>query len=173
MSFDKFTKKRRRQNLSAGEGERFLVFNLAKESYAIPIARIKECIALTDITPVPNTPPHFRGVINLRGQMVSIVDLRIRLKMAKAESTRRTPIVILDVPEVSVGVIVDSIERVVAAAPSEIQPPPVVETTVKTEFITGTIRKQDRMIFVLDVEQAAAAETLRERARAHQAPKAA
>jgi purine-binding chemotaxis protein CheW len=165
MSFTKRSMNRRKQNLSGGEGERFLVFNLQKESYAIPITRIKECIALTGITSVPNTPAHFKGVINLRGQMVSIVDLRLRLRMSKAENNGRTPIVILDIPDVSVGVIIDSIERVIAATPREIQPPPNVETTVSIEYITGTIRKGERMIFILDVEQAAAADVLRERAK--------
>src|SRR5476649_2540358 len=109
MAFDRKPKKRKKQAISGAIGERFLVFTLSNESYAIPIKKIRECIAMTEITPVPNTPAYFRGVINLRGQMVSIVDLRMRLRMSRVENTQRTPIIIMDVEGLSVGVIVDSI----------------------------------------------------------------
>ena len=169
MALNRKVIKRNKQALFGGIGERFLVFTLSQEAYAIPITRIKECIALTEITPVPNTPPHFRGVMNLRGQMVSIVDLRMRLRMSKVENTKRTPIIIVDIKDLSIGVIVDGIERVIEVTPPEILPPPVVETTVDTKFITGSIHKQDRTIFVLDVEQAVCVDVLREKVKSNEA----
>jgi purine-binding chemotaxis protein CheW len=161
MAFNRRTKRGKKQAIEGGIGERFLVFTLSKEGYAIPIRRIRECIALTEITPVPNTPGYFRGVINLRGQMISIVDLRMRLRMSNIENSNRTPIIILDIEGISVGVIVDAIERVMPVGTSELLPPPVVETTVETRFITGSIRIDERLIFVLDVEEAASADLLR------------
>lgn len=158
--------RRRKTGISGAIGERFLIFTLSQEFYAIPIRKIRECIALTEITPVPNTPAYFRGVINLRGQMVSIVDLRMRLRMSKIENTIRTPIIIVEVEDLSIGVIVDAIVRVMPVAPGELLPPPVVETTVETKFITASIRIEEKLIFVLDVEQAASAQVLRERMRA-------
>jgi purine-binding chemotaxis protein CheW len=165
MSVYKKPIRRRKTGISGAIGERFLIFRLSEEHYAIPIKRIRECIALTQITSVPNTPPYFRGVMNLRGQMVSIVDLRMRLKMSKIENTRRTPIIIVEVEDLSVGVIVDAIERVMPVTPTDLLPPPVVETNVETKFIIGSIRIEEKLIFVLDVEQAVSAQLLREKMR--------
>jgi purine-binding chemotaxis protein CheW len=143
------------------ETQRFLAFTLAQEQYAIPLLRVKEVIAMTEATPVPYTPPHFKGIINLRGQVISVIDLRAKLKMAKSEGQPETSIIILDLAPLCLGAVVDSIDSVLALEPEEISPTPDIETTVQGQFLNGVARKDKKLILLLDIESILSVEDLK------------
>jgi purine-binding chemotaxis protein CheW len=144
-----------------GETERFLVFSLCKEEYAVPLLKVKEVIALTEITPVPYTPAHFKGIMNLRGHIISVIDLRLKFRMPKAELAGETAIIILDLAPLSFGVIVDSIDSVLAVEQSQLQAPPDIESNVKSDYITGVTRKENKLILLLDIDRTLSVEDLK------------
>lgn len=154
------------KNLTSGahetvtEASRFLIFSLCSEQYAVPLLKVKEVIALTDITPVPYSPPHFKGIMNLRGQVISVIDLRQKLKMPKADANQETAIIILDLSPLSLGIIVDSVESVLAVDQAEIQPPPDIGGA-NTAYIRGVTRKDKKLILLLDIERTLSVEDLK------------
>lgn len=141
--------------------ERFLQFSLGTEDYAIPLLKVKEVIAVSELTPVPFAPPHFRGIMNLRGQIISVIDLRIKFKMSKADFTQETAIVILDLGKLCFGVIVDCVSSVLAATAAEIAAAPDVESSVKSDYIQGVTRKDNRLVLLLDIEKVLSIEDLK------------
>jgi purine-binding chemotaxis protein CheW len=143
------------------EEARFLVFALCSEEYAVPLLKVKEVIALTEITPVPYTPPHFKGIMNLRGQVISIIDLRLKFRMSKAEITPETSIIILDLSPLSLGIIVDSIDSVLAVQSDHIQPPPDLENHSGNDYITGVTKKDKKLVLLLDIERTLSVEDLK------------
>jgi purine-binding chemotaxis protein CheW len=136
-----------------GEMLRYLAFSLAGEEYAVPLLKVKEVIALSEITPVPQTPSYFRGIMNLRGQIISVVDLRSKLRLPPAAATGENAIIILDIAEVSLGAVVDSIDSVLAVASADVSPTPDLESNVSSEFITGVTRRGKKLVLLLDIEQ--------------------
>lgn len=94
---------------AGGVSQRYLTFRLAQEFFAIPLLQVKEVIAMPEVTPVPQTPPHFIGIMNLRGQVITVLDLRLKLGI-KPQKGAETAVVIRDLADVSVGVVVDSVE---------------------------------------------------------------
>lgn len=149
------------KKLAGSETSRFLTFSLNGEQYAVPLLKVKEVIALTETTPVPYSAPYFKGIMNLRGQVISVIDLRIKLKMAKAETTSETAIIILDLSPLSLGIIVDSVESVLAVGNEEVQPPPDVGTANNTAYIRGVTRKDKKLILLLDIERTLSVEDLK------------
>lgn len=138
---------------SSGSSSRFLVFSLGEESYAVPLLKVREVIAQTEITPVPYTPGHFKGVMNLRGQVISVIDMRLKFKMKAKDTTGETAIIILDLSPVSIGVIVDSVTSVVALSDEQISPSPDIESSINTDYITGIARMDGRLILILEIEK--------------------
>ncbi len=133
--------------------ERFLVFSLCNEDYAVPLLKVKEVIAITEMTAVPYTPSHFNGIMNLRGKIISVIALRFKFRMSKAEIKPESAIIILDLHPLSFGVIVDAVDSVLAVSAAEIQPAPDVESQVKSDYLTGVTRKQDKLVLLLDIER--------------------
>lgn len=149
------------QSVGAGvEASRFLIFSLCGEQYAVPLLKVKEVIALIDTTPVPYSPSYFTGIMNLRGQVISVIDLRLKLKMPKGERVAETAIIILDLSPLSLGIIVDSVESVMSVANSEIQPPPEVGGS-NTAYIQGVANKDKKLILLLDLERALSVDDLK------------
>lgn len=142
------------------DAARFLIFSLNAEQYAVPLLKVKEVIALTETTPVPYSPAHFKGIMNLRGQVISVIDLRMKLKMPRAEASTETAIIILDLSPLSLGIIVDSVESVLAVNADEIQPPPDVGNS-DTRYITGVTRKDKKLILLLDIEKTLSVDDLK------------
>ncbi len=131
--------------------ERFLVFSLCDEQYAIELSKVKEVIAMTETTPIPYAPSYFKGIMNLRGQVISVIDLRLKFKLNKAEINSETAIIILDLSPLCLGIIVNSVNSVMALNPNEIGDAPDVETSIKGDFLKGVARKDDKLILLLDI----------------------
>jgi purine-binding chemotaxis protein CheW len=137
-------------------GERFLSFQLEGESYCMEILKVRELMGMTDITPLPQTPPFIRGVINLRGQIIPIVDLRLKFGLQFREYTKRTSIIVCEVDcgeKVMMGLVVDSIHEVVSVPPEKITNLPYINAKIKADYIKGVATTQDGIKIMLDVEK--------------------
>jgi purine-binding chemotaxis protein CheW len=139
----------------ADTSERYLAFQLGKEQYAIPLLQVKEVIEMSEPTPIPQTPSYFKGVINLRGQVISVLDLRAKLKLTKIENGPKTAIIILDLdPQLCLGVIVDRINSVLAFPNEDLSPAPDTHSSVKEQYLTSVARKDNKMTLILDIRAA-------------------
>jgi purine-binding chemotaxis protein CheW len=143
------------------EDNRYLVFSLGNEQFAIPLLRVKEVIASTDTRPVPHSPTHFKGLLDLRGVVISVIDLRIKMKAAKRENSAETSIIILDHKTEPIGVIVDSVDYVANLQPNEINTPPTIHGGTGSDFITGVFSKEKKMILLLDIMASLGAEDMK------------
>jgi purine-binding chemotaxis protein CheW len=139
----------------------YLTFRIGREEFAIGIVAIREIMEYTDPTEVPMTPDFIRGVINLRGAVVPVIDLCARFGREQTDVSRKTCIVILEV-EVEyeeetmrqvIGVIVDEVSQVLEIAAGEIEPPPRFGARIRTEFISGMAKVDGRFVIVLDVQR--------------------
>lgn len=144
----------------ADTSQRYLAFSLCEEQYAIPLLQVKEVIGMTEATPIPYTPPYFKGIINLRGQVISVIDLRSKLRLAKAEIGPETSIIILDLSPLCLGVIVDSINSVLAVTQEDLSPAPDVDSSVKEQYLTGVARKDNRLTLLLDIRSTLSVEDI-------------
>ncbi len=137
--------------------QRFLTLSLDKEHFALDIYSVREILDMTEITRIPQTPEYMRGVVNVRGSAVPVVDLRLKFGMTAAERTLNTRIVILEIARgeksAAIGAIADSVREVLEIDAEKIDPPPRMGTGVKADFIRGIARHDDRFLLVLDVEK--------------------
>lgn len=133
--------------------ERFIEFSLGEEDYAIPLLMVREVISIPETTPIPKAPKHFIGLMNLRGQVISIVDLRTKLTITPNAEVVDSAVIIVDFNDVNIGIIVDSINKVLAFAPTEIQEMPEVSSQVKSAYILGVYKKQEGLTVLLDIAQ--------------------
>lgn len=140
------------QASSGADTQRYLVFSLAQEEYAVPLLAVKEVIGMTETTPIPFAPSYFKGVINLRGQVISVVDLRVKLNLTKPPKVNESSIIILDLAPLCLGVIVDSIDSVIPLSSKDLSPAPDVETSINKSCLTCIARKDKRLILVLDMK---------------------
>lgn len=131
-------------------GERFLSFYLGKEEYGIPLLTVREVIAMPEITPIPFTPSHFLGIMNLRGQVISVIDLRTKFNI-KPNQTSETAVIICDLGSISLGVVIDSVNAVLAPSADEISSKPEIQSSKSSDYITGVYRKGDKLILFLDL----------------------
>ncbi|UCV04518.1 chemotaxis protein CheW [Dechloromonas denitrificans] len=143
----------------AGAGEadltvsEFLTFTLGSEEYAIDILKVQEIRGYEPPTLIANAPPFIKGVINLRGIIVPIVDLRIKFKLGKIEYTPFTVVVILNVAGRVIGVVVDSVSDVISLTPPQIRPAPDFSGSFDTKYIVGLASQDSRMMIVTDIER--------------------
>ena len=151
---------------SAGlmETTQYLTFKLEDEVFAIDISKVREVLDFTTITKVPQMPEFMRGVINLRGSVVPVVDLRLKFGMSKTEKTVNTCIIITEVAvdgETAVlGALADSVQEVLDLASDHIEPAPRIGTKLKTEFIKGMGKQNDRFVIILDIDKVFSAEEM-------------
>ena len=150
--------KRTRAALERAQAEKrdqFLAFVLGGEAFAMEIRSIREVIQYGGLTEVPLMPAFIRGVINLRGSVVPVIDLSVRFGRALTEIARRTCIVILEVEHagdmVTLGVIVDNVSEVLEIGPSEIEPAPAFGSNLRSEFLAGVGKVGGRFVILLDV----------------------
>lgn len=130
-----------------------VVFRLGKEEYGVDIQQVREIIKVTDITRVPKAPDFLEGVINLRGQITPVLDLRKRLDFPEAERGEDTRIIVTEVGKNVVGMIVDSVSEVHRLPEKNIDPTPTISTEVGTEFIKGVGKMGDRLLILLDLKK--------------------
>lgn len=144
--------------------QQYLTFVVSGESFAIGILAIKEIIEYAQLTTVPMMPGHVRGVINLRGAVVPVLDLAMRFGRPASPVTKRTCIVIMEInvghAHHEVGVVVDTVNAVLDIPPSEIEPPPSFGARIRTDFIHGMGKVQGRFVILLNVDQLLAAEEM-------------
>ena len=134
-------------------GGKFLTFFLAGEEYGLEILKVQEIIGMMDITPVPRSPDYIRGVINLRGKVIPIVDLRLRFGMEQAERTSETCIIVVEANRVQTGIVVDQVSEVLNIASGEIEDTPAFGAEVQTDYILGIGKADGRVKLLLDIDR--------------------
>ena len=135
---------------------KYMTFQLADEAYGLEILKVREIIKLMDITRVPRTSEFMRGIINLRGKVIPVVDLRLKFGMAKTEATEQTVIIVVQCGSyersLTMGILVDQVLEVLSIDAGQIEPPPSFGAAVfDTSFILGVGKTQDQVIFLLDI----------------------
>lgn len=135
---------------------KYLTFLLAGEEYGVPVLKVREIMRMLEVTPVPQAPPHVRGVINLRGKVIPVVDLRIRFGFPPGEYDERTCIVVMDVAlqasTIMMGVVVDAVSDAITVARDEIEETPEFGDRVNTDFIRGVAKVRGAVRFLLDLD---------------------
>jgi purine-binding chemotaxis protein CheW len=146
------------------ETRQYLTFKLDEEIFAIDVAKVREVLDLTTITKIPRTPDFMSGVINLRGSVVPVVDLRLCFEMTKTNKTVNTCIVVdevlLEGESTVIGALADSVEEVVDLEPDQIEPAPRIGTQVRTDFIRGMGKRDTQFVMILDIDKVFSAEEL-------------
>lgn len=140
-------------SLNNGEFRQFVTCRIDREEFAIDILSVQEINRMVEITKVPKAPAFVEGVINLRGRIVPVLDLRRRFGLPEAERTIRSRIMVLNVRGRVIGVIVDSVSEVLRIPQSLIEPPLAFGSTAGSEFIQGVGRLQDRLLIILDLDR--------------------
>jgi purine-binding chemotaxis protein CheW len=146
------------------QGQQYLTFTVTGESFGIAIASIKEIIEYRTPTEVPMMPGYMRGIINLRGRVLPVIDLAVRFGRSKLAETRRTCIVILEVQQKDeqhdIGVMVDAVSAVVEIADADVEPPPSFGANLRTDFISGMGKIGDGFVILLDIGKVLSLEDL-------------
>jgi len=136
----------------------YLTIRLGKEIYGIPVLKVQEIIGKVEITQVPRMPEFIKGVINLRGKIIPLMDLRLKFGLEEKAYTDRTVFIVLEVflneeTRKEIGVVVDAATAVAEISAEEIEPPPRYGVDVDYDFIVGMAKQEDKVIMVLDIEQ--------------------
>ncbi|HTW65970.1 MAG TPA: chemotaxis protein CheW [Bryobacteraceae bacterium] len=146
------------------ETRQYLTFKLGEEVFATDVAKVREVLDFTTITKIPRTPDFMSGVINLRGNVVPVVDLRLCFEMSKTEKTVSTCVVVvemlLDGEPTIIGALADSVEEVIDLEPEQIQPAPKIGAQIRTDFIKGMGKRDSQFIMILDIDRIFSAEEL-------------
>lgn len=135
-----------------GETRQFLTFTIAKEEYGVDIMSVREIKGWTETTRLPNSPEYLRGVMNLRGVIVPIFDLRSRFNKGLTEATIKHVIIILAVEERNIGILVDAVSDILTVDSNDIKPAPELEDREDANFINGLISLENRMVVLLDIQ---------------------
>ncbi len=130
-----------------------VVFELANEFYGIDIAVVESIIKMQAITQLPQTPSYIKGVTNLRGTVLPVIDLRIRFGLDTQKDTKQTRVIIVTMGELKVGVMVDGVSEVLRISDETIEPLPPMVNSVNSDFLKGIVRLEDRLIILLEVEK--------------------
>ncbi|MCK4626550.1 MAG: purine-binding chemotaxis protein CheW [Phycisphaerae bacterium] len=132
---------------------KYLTFALAGEEYGLEILKVREIIHIMDITAVPQTPDYVKGVINLRGKVIPVVDLRIKVGMPEAERTNQTCIIVVDIGDVETGIIVDKVSEVMNILAEDIEDAPSFGANVNTDYILGIGKADEKVTILLDISK--------------------
>lgn len=134
-------------------------FRLGNEEYGVDIMHAQEIILIEHITEMPQVPEYVRGLINLRGSIIPIVDLRTRFRLKKGERTEDSRIVILNIQEKTIGIIVDAVHEVLHIQESQVEPAPPGICGIGHQYVRGLVKYKDRLLVLLDIEHLMATET--------------
>ena len=143
----------------------YLTFTLDNEQFAVDISKVREVLEFTSVTKVPRTPEFMRGVINLRGSVVPVVDLRLKFGLSRTEQSIDTCVIITEVESkgetLVLGALADSVRAVIELEPGSIEPPPRMGTRVNIDFIRGMGKRDERFLILLDLDRVLTEDELR------------
>jgi purine-binding chemotaxis protein CheW len=144
-------------NQATARAGKYLTFALGKEEYGLEILKVREIIGLMEITAVPRTPAYVRGVINLRGQVIAVVDLRAKFGLPATETTDQTCIIVVEIRnggrKLNTGIVVDHVSEVLNIAEEKIEDAPAFDASVATNFILGMGKINDSVKILLDIDK--------------------
>lgn len=152
--------------LGTANSNKFLSFCLGKEEYGVEILRVREIIGIIDITPLPQTPQYVKGVINLRGKIIPVIELRAKFGMPSVEYNTETCIIVVEVSDeqgdeqFQIGVIVDTVREVMDIPREKIEPAPRFGCALNTEYILGMGKTKEKVIILLDIDRVLTAEEM-------------
>jgi len=130
-----------------------VTFTLGNEEYAVDILKVQEINRMKEITRVPNSPPYVEGVINLRGKVIPVVNLRKKFGLAEKGNDEQSRIMIMDIQGITMGLVVDSVSEVLRVPSDIVEPTPPMASNISTEFIKGIAKLEDRLIILLDMDR--------------------
>ncbi len=150
-------------NAGGAKEGKYLTFELCGEEYGVEILKVKEIIGIMNITPVPQTPEFVKGVINLRGKVIPVIDLRLKFGMERQEYDERTCIIVIDIPDergkrIMTGIVVDSVSEVLNVRNEDIEDTPSFGARLNTGFIMGMAKIRDDVKILLDIDRVMAAD---------------
>lgn len=138
---------------NAGDLIQLVTFRIGEEEFGVDILRVQEIIRMMPITKVPNAPPFVEGVINLRGKVIPVIDMRKRFGMAAAPHDNHTRIKVMDLGDQTVGFVVDAVSEVLRIQESTVEPPPAVVAGVGSEYMRGVGKLENRLLILLDLNK--------------------
>ena len=136
----------------ADESKQMIIFDIGQEKFGVKITRIHEINRMTEITELPDTSRYFAGIINLRGDIISVVDLRKRLGLENVENTEDTRIIVVEYQDDDVGLIVDAVSEVLHIDEEEVEDPPQSMVGIKNDYLTGVVKIDDNIVNILDLD---------------------
>lgn len=150
--------------VAEAEATQYLTFKLEDEMFALDISKVREVLEFSSVTKVPRTPEFMRGVINLRGSVVPVVDLRLKFGMTRTEKTVNTCVIIVEVSfeneSMVLGALADSVQEVIELEPEKIEPAPNIGMQLRTDFIKGMGKRDEEFIIILDIDKIFTADEL-------------
>ncbi len=141
------------ETTSTQSEQQLVVFDLAQEAYGVDIGTVREIIRMQDVTSVPHRPDYVSGVINLRGRITPVVDLRKRFDLADLEISRDSRIVVVDIDGDDIGMIVDAVTEVLRISTTQIEPPSTMIAAGGSDYIVGIAKLEERLVLLLDLER--------------------
>lgn len=137
----------------ATDGSQYLTFTLGAEEYGVEILKVQEIKGYSQVTPIPNTPPYVKGVMNLRGSIIPVVDLRSKLSMAETAYNQFTVIIVIRVGPKTVGLVVDAVSDVLNIPTQDVQATPDFGAQVDARFISGMAKAGEKLVVLLDIDK--------------------
>lgn len=153
ITADHRTDSRAAKSEKGGKGGKFLTFFLSTEEYGIEILKVQEIIGVMTITPIPRTPAFIKGVINLRGRIIPIVDLRLKLSMEEAKHTEETCFIVVKAHDMHMGVVVDKVSEVLDISGENVEDAPSMGEDINTDYILGIGKAGDKVKMLLDIDK--------------------
>jgi purine-binding chemotaxis protein CheW len=151
---------------SINDGAQYLTFQLSQEVFAVEVTKVREILEYVDITKIPRTPDFMRGVINVRGSVVPVMDLRMKFGTELTDRSVNTCIIVLELnvegETIIIGALADAVQEVVDLGPAEIEPPPKMGLQLRTEFLKGIGKRDHLFIMILDIDRVFSSEDLEE-----------
>lgn len=145
------------QHIKDLDSLQYVTFSLGEELFGVEVSRAREILSVTPVTKVPQTPEYLLGVINLRGQVVPVVDMRLKLGLSTKQETEDTCIIVVEVhiggEEIIVGVLADAVREVLEVSSDQIEPPPRLGTRLKTDFIDGMGKIDEQFMILLNIDK--------------------
>ncbi|QRX83133.1 chemotaxis protein CheW [Glaciimonas sp. PAMC28666] len=141
-------------------GREFLIFTLGKEEYGIDILKVQELRGYDNVTYIANAPDFLKGVVNLRGVITPIIDMRIKFKLTATPYDQFTVVIILHFESRTAGIVVDGVSDVITLSADQIKPPPQMGTVLKTDYLIGLGALDDRMLILLDIDKLMSSEEI-------------